>query len=297
MNAGMSALTELNELRKEARQLGIEKPTTMKRDALKTAIAETKAQRAEAKAKSDAEGDPFDEIDPEIEGDHLTEDLTLGEAKAARDITREAWLLSAIEKLIPLLEQAGAANVRHRKYQVSVSFPSKYVRKRVGECWADRASECGGINNVLVSPIVDDPIQVLGTVAHELIHADDNCESGHNGHFKKVAMALGLTGKMTATEIGEDLRPVLADMVTELGTYPHTKLNLGTNQKKQGTRMLKADCRDNACACHDDKGNGYTVRLTAKWVEVGMPTCPAGTKLTLEGEEPETEEEENEDND
>jgi 2-keto-4-pentenoate hydratase len=38
--------------------------------------------------------------------------------------------------------------------------------------------------------------------------------------------------------------------------------------KKQGTRMLKATCEgDGPC--------GYTVRLTAKWVqEVSPPHCP-----------------------
>lgn len=285
--AGMSALTELNALRAEARRLGIEKPNTMKRDALKDAIETLKAERKAAKEKSKAEGDPFDEIDPTQEGDHLDQPETLEEAKKERDITREAWLLSAVDALIPMLEQAGAANLRNKKFQVSVSFPSKSIRKRIGECWASRASQCGGINNILVSPVLDDAVTVLGVVAHELVHADDDGESGHNGHFRKVATALGLTGKMTATAIGEDLKPVLEDLARELGPYPHTKLNIGgPGQKKQTTRMLKMECLDDACLCHDDDGNGYTVRTTKKWLEIGNPRCPVGTLMTLEGEDP-----------
>lgn len=282
---GMTALTELNALRSEARKLGIEKPNTMKRDALKEAIETVKAERAAKKAENEKAGDPFDEIDPTQEGDHLDENVTVADVKAERDVTREAWLLSAVELLIPLLEQAGAANIRNRKFQVSVSFPSKSIRKRIGECWADRASQCGGINNLLISPVLDDAVEVLGVIAHELVHADDNGESGHNGHFRKVATALGLTGKMTATVVGEDLKPVLADILTELGPYPHVKLNLGS-VKKQTTRMLKVECLDDMCDCHDENGNGYTVRTTQKWIEIGTPTCPAGTRMTLEGDTP-----------
>lgn len=282
---GMSALSELNALRAEARKLGIEKPNTMKRDALREAIDAVKAERATKKAENDKAGDPFDEIDPALEGDHLTEE-TVADVKAARDITREAWLLSAVELLIPLLEQAGAASLRQRKFQVSVSFPSKSIRKRIGECWNLSACSKGEVHNLLISPTIDDGVKVLGVLAHELIHADDNGESGHNGHFRKVATALGLTGKMTATEVGAELVPVLADILTELGTYPHVKLNLNANVKKQTTRMLKVECLDDECECHDDNGNGYTVRTTQKWIEIGTPTCPAGTRMTLEGDAP-----------
>jgi hypothetical protein len=43
--------------------------------------------------------------------------------------------------------------------------------------------------------------------------------------------------------------------------------------KKQGTRMLKAECPE----C------GYTIRLTKKWADVGLPTCPTdGGALALD---------------
>lgn len=278
--AGMTALTELNALRAEARKLGIEKPNTMKKDALVEAIETIKKERAAKKAEDELAGDPFDEIDPSQEGDHLDENVTLADVKAERDITREAWLLSAVEKLIPMLEQAGAANIRNRKLQISVSFPSKSIRKRIGECWASRASENKGINNLFVSPLLDDAVEVLGVILHELIHADDEGESHHAGHFRRVATACGLTGKMTATVVGDDLKPILADILAELGPYPHVKLNLG-NVKKQTTRMLKAECQDTECPYLDDSGKGYVVRLTQKWVEIGMPSCPCGSEMVL----------------
>lgn len=279
MNAGMTALTELNALRAEARSLGIEKPNTMKRDELVATIKVVKAEQANRKAAKQAEkdaGDPFDEIDPTVEGDHLT----VADVKAERDITREAWLLSAVEKLTPLLEQAGATNVRGLELSVSVGFPSKSVRKRIGEHWHAESSGNGTMHHMFISPLLDDGVQVLGVLAHELIHADDNGESKHGGHFARVARALGLEGKMTATVVGDALTTVLKDILAELGDYPHIKLNLG-NVKKQTTRMLKVTCEDDECPYTDANGGKYTIRLTQKWIEIGLPACPCGTEMTV----------------
>ena len=44
--------------------------------------------------------------------------------------------------------------------------------------------------------------------------------------------------------------------------------------KKQSTRMLKAECPE----C------GYTIRLSKKWADVGLPNCPTdGAALALDG--------------
>jgi hypothetical protein len=48
-----------------------------------------------------------------------------------------------------------------------------------------------------------------------------------------------------------------------LGEYPHAALNVGRVLTPQSTRMLKASCH-----C------GYTVRLTKKWADAGLPCCP-----------------------
>ena len=51
------------------------------------------------------------------------------------------------------------------------------------------------------------------------------------------------------------------------------KLNL--RGKVQSTRLLKALCPD----C------GYVIRVTAKWVEVGLPVCPCGATFEAAGAE------------
>ncbi len=107
-----------------------------------------------------------------------------------------------------------------------------------------------------------DPVEVLGVLAHELVHELEGVAVG--GDFRKLAVAIGLEGKMTATVAGPKLRETLEGISGSLGAYPHCALSPGLSEvKKQGTRLLKLQC-----AC------GYVLRVTRKWVEVGLPTCP-----------------------
>lgn len=55
------------------------------------------------------------------------------------------------------------------------------------------------------------------------------------------------------------------------GTAPVTVAPAG-NEPKQTTRMKKCMCPK----C------GYTARIAAKWIQVGLPTCPCGTELEAE---------------
>lgn len=278
----MNALEERRERVAYAKSLGVDKPHTLKKDALEDAIREAEAAKTvdptDPTTGTDTDEDPFDEIDPSVEGDHMDTDATIADKVAERDATREAWLLAGVELLRPLLKQAGA--VVPERIAVSVGFPSRNARKTLGVCFPTAATS-EGWSHLFISPLLENAVEVLGVLAHELIHASDDCASKHGGHFRQCALALGLTGKMTATTIGDDLRPTLEDMAGELGKYPHVKINL-SGVKKQTTRLLKGVCSDGECPLADEKGNRYTIRLTQKWVEVGMPSCPCGAEMLLE---------------
>ncbi len=57
---------------------------------------------------------------------------------------------------------------------------------------------------------------------------------------------------------------VLKHILKRAGKLPHAKLEgKQTDRKKQGTRLLKAEC----------KRCGYTVRVTKKWAAEGLPFC------------------------
>ena len=72
------------------------------------------------------------------------------------------------------------------------------------------------------------------------------------------------------------LRNRLAELALTLGPLPHARLNIergadnrgpADRPKKQGTRMLKAEC--------EVEGHGYVVRVAASHVRKdGPPICP-----------------------
>jgi hypothetical protein len=183
--------------------------------------------------------------------------------------TREAWLTAAVEALTPLIEAADAAVPPVR---VSVGFPGGRGRKNavIGQCWAAEAAT-DKVAQVFISPTIVDPVQVLATLLHELIHAADANKSGHRGQFARIARAVGLQAPMTATTPSEALSATLRAVADGLGMFPHAALRTGVSgvHKPQGTRMLKVECP----AC------GYTVRTTQKWLDVGTPSCPCGESM------------------
>ena len=85
--------------------------------------------------------------------------------------TRESWLRAACEALEPTLRAAdvGLADVR-----VSCGWPARgalsRVKRVIGECWHSSGNK-DGQSHVFVSPVLDDPVEVIGSLLHELIHA------------------------------------------------------------------------------------------------------------------------------
>lgn len=314
MSYSNGALAERNERVKYAKSIGVEKPHTLKKDALEEAIAVAEqaiATEREERAKLKTADDPFDPINPDIEGDHLEDALpeptTVGEAVSLRDSIREAWLIDASKELDALFRQSGYPQVDETKVLISTGFPQGNVRKIIGQC--HHAAFNDGIAHLFISPVLDDSLKVLATLAHEKAHSIGF--TGHTGDFRKCAIAIGLTGcggktgkGFTSTVVHEDFTTIYQDIVDKLGPYPHTKVNLaGPAVKKQTTRMLKATCTGRDV---EDSESGYTereecplsgfnentgkmeqyvIRISKRWAEVGLPNCPCGGEMQLEEQE------------
>ncbi len=169
-------------------------------------------------------------------------------------MNREQWLNECIQKLRPEFEQL--AHPLPEKIRASCSWPSKSglanKKRRIGEAWSSKNSADQSCE-VFISPVLKDPIEVSATLVHELVHCAVGVEEGHKGKFPRLAKAVGLEGKMTATTASAEL----------------THSNAA---KKQGCRLLKVVCE---CGC--------VVRMTRKWLdEVGPPTCGCGGAMVEE---------------
>lgn len=187
-------------------------------------------------------------------------------------ITREEWLSKAVDVLDAFVFTP--AGIEVPEVRVSVGWPGGRGNKNsvIGQCWHKEAAK-DKVAQVFISPVLDDGIRVLDVLAHELVHAVDENKSGHRGAFARMAKAIGLEGKMTATVAGEALAAKLASFVLLiLGDYPHAALSPDVGIKKQTTRMLKVVCPE----------SGYIVRTTAKWLaEYGTPLCPCHQESML----------------
>jgi hypothetical protein len=72
----------------------------------------------------------------------------------------------------------------------------------------------------------------------------DKLTSRHGTPFKRLAYAMGLTGKPTATVASEEFKEKYKPIIeSKLGDYPHAKMNLESSTKKQNTRLIKVSCR------------------------------------------------------
>ena len=188
-------------------------------------------------------------------------------------MNREQWLNECIQRLRPEFEQLGHS--LPEKIRASCSWPSKSglaaKKRRIGEAWSSKNS-ADQSHEVFISPVLKDPVEVAATLVHELVHCAVGVETGHKGRFPRLAKALGLEGKMTATHPSKELVIHLRQLTEAVGPYPHAELTHSNAPKKQGCRLLKVVCE---CGC--------VVRMTRKWLdEVGPPTCGCGSAMVEE---------------
>ena len=158
--------------------------------------------------------------------------------------TREAWLVKAADLITDLIicPAAEALNETYdlEHFRVSIGHPQS--KGAIGECWKKSAS-ADNYNEIFITPHEDNSTAILATLVHELIHAADDCQSGHKNFFARMARKCGLVGKLTATTAGDELQERLLDIVDALGEIPHHKLDSKHRVKpKQSTRMLKIEC-------------------------------------------------------
>jgi hypothetical protein len=181
--------------------------------------------------------------------------------------TREEWLTAAAEMIMELGHEVPELQTE-RRYRVSCGLPSRGAfasKKRIGECWHETCTT-DEINEIYISPTLSDPFDVFATLMHELCHVVAGLEARHGKGFARVARAIGLTGRMSATTLGEETAAWARRKIEVLGEYPHGSLSGRSDptKKKQSTRMHKASCPE----CD------YTFRIARTHAEKGLPLWP-----------------------
>lgn len=220
--------------------------------------------------------------------------------------TREAWLHRAVDILRPRYAALGLPIPEKLHLSIGYGYKGRGGESRTihGFC-VSRFGSKDGVNHIFISPEIEETWRVLATLMHELIHAGDDCASGHKGTFARVAKALGFEGKMTTTDPNEALIEDLKIIADELGEWPHGVLVAPrktprapretapeveakegdegeeepegvehSGDKAQKNRHVLLKCATPDCGCE-----GYQARTTRKWLAVGLPSCPCGNEM------------------
>lgn len=167
------------------------------------------------------------------------------------NLNRETYLQEATKTLRKSLFSPKGYKVPTVKLSISwasrgnKSSKTKSGVSVLGQCYPTQLSD-DGINHVIITPALngstlEGSLRILGVLVHELVHAVDNCESGHGQAFKQCATAVGLTGQMRSTGESEWLQQLLTDkVIKKLGLFPHETLRTGG--RTQTTRNIKVSC-------------------------------------------------------
>ena len=189
-------------------------------------------------------------------------------------LSRENYLIEATDIMRKSLFKPKGYKVP--KVELSISWATRGNKtakggvKTLGQCF-NKVSHAGGINQIIITPhydgsTIEGSLDILGTLVHELVHAVDNCVSGHGKAFKDCALSVGLLPPMRSTPESEELKEWLRkNIVDKLGLFPHKKVTLN-GTKKQTTRNIKVAC--NCCE--------FSFRTSRKNLEMMITdNCPA----------------------
>lgn len=158
--------------------------------------------------------------------------------------TREEWMNAFLEAARPHFAAVGA--IIPENCRISIGFPSTGYRSSViGECWSSDASADGHFE-IFINPTTQTDARIADIITHEAIHAALGIAEGHGKEFGRVARALGLDGKLTATIAGPDWFAWAMPILESIGAMPYAAIKGGMKppRKKKKTYLIGHTCTE-----------------------------------------------------
>ena len=187
-------------------------------------------------------------------------------------LNREGWLTELARQVEPMFTKKG---FNLGSYRVTCGWPSRggvgATRRVLGECHGIKSSSAG-VSELFITPLLDDLVEVSGTLAHEMAHIAAGVGAGHGKKYLHVCNNVGLLkGKATQAMPGEAMEAELAKIMDRLGAYPHQRMQLIAKAPKPAS-SFRVKCVECGCA----------FSMSIKWIEAaGLPTCGCGGFMTL----------------
>ena len=190
-------------------------------------------------------------------------------------MTREEWLIKAIEMIDDEIFN-GNLGSKETKYQVSMGWTKS--ARALGETIYPYDGEDVSIDDFFPVTIhvrcdIKDPVQILGVLVHECIHAFMNIK-GHGKDFKHEAMRVGFETPITRYHPSPELVSTCENIYKKLGEFPGKAVYIHKVEKEKKTNTVIFFCPE----C------GFEVKTNKKMFEKhgqGIPTCPCGAKMGI----------------
>lgn len=190
-------------------------------------------------------------------------------------MTREEWLIKAIEMIDDEIFN-GNLGSKETKYQVSMGWTKS--ARALGETiypydGEDVTEDDFFPVTVHVRCDIKDPVQILGVLVHECIHAFMNIK-GHGKDFKHEAMRVGFEKPITQYHPSPELVSACENIYKKLGEFPGKAVHIHKIEKEKKTNTVIFFCPE----C------GFEAKTNKKMFEKhgqGIPTCPCGAKMGI----------------
>lgn len=156
--------------------------------------------------------------------------------------------------------------------RLSVGPPSLARGRGRGKTFEPSMS-ADGTTEIFISSFLQEPVEVLTNLTHEMVHASVGLKHGHNEIFGAAAAKVGFINDVKVPEASSHLSGELALIAQELGPYPHAKLSEAVPVNVQTTRLLKCICINDSCPFKSVHGKPYNLRITWSVASEGTPKC------------------------
>ena len=141
----------------------------------------------------------------------------------------EAWLTEAIELFRPLFFDSG-----HVIPKINVlcgfgmdGYKPQRKRNTIGECHPRKYS-ADGANDIYITPVLYYSTNVLEVLAHEIIHAINDCTDGHGPMFQNIAKSIHHPNyRFSKLQDQIIFEGITRSMALQLGRYPRAGVTYG----------------------------------------------------------------------
>jgi hypothetical protein len=163
---------------------------------------------------------------------------------------REEWAEVVLAHLFIELACIGISWNTPEGRQIRVAL-APMSRTKLGQCHSSKKSVGGDVNMITLSTDQGEPIELVHTLLHELLHALDDCHSGHKGRWARWAKQIGI--EMRGHERGPIAEQLVQDTLRAVGV-PKAHVQTVPSSRKAGSSQVRVHCPE--CSKHVNMPRG-----------------------------------------